>query len=98
MTRSGLWFQNDLDAAVLLVAEHLVHFGSVLEPHRVSDDEGGVDLFLLNAAKEVVGPAVDVGLTGANCQALVHELAHGNLVGKPAVDARDRDRAGGTAD
>src|SRR3954447_26616699 len=36
--------EHDLDAAVLLVAEHLVHLRSLIEAHRVRDDERGVDL------------------------------------------------------
>jgi hypothetical protein len=44
-----LWLQYDFDAAVLLVAEHLVHFRSFFEPRRVGDDEGRVDLAFLDA-------------------------------------------------
>src|SRR4051812_33701227 len=43
-----LRLQYDLDAAVLLVAEHLVHFGSLLEPDGMGDDEGGVDLAIFD--------------------------------------------------
>jgi hypothetical protein len=42
----GLRFQDDLDAAVLLVAEHLVHLGPVIEADRVGDDEGRIDRLL----------------------------------------------------
>src|SRR5918993_2673594 len=65
---SGL--QDDLDAAVLLVAEHLVHLGPLLELGGMGDHEGRVDLAFLDAAQQVVGPAVDVGLAHAEGQAL----------------------------
>src|ERR1700758_1721779 len=83
--------EHDLDAAVRLVAERLVHLGPVLERGLVRDHEGGVDLALLDAAQQVVGPAVDVRLAGADLQGLVHQHAERELVDQAAVDARDRE-------
>src|SRR3954469_22344571 len=60
---SGLGFQHDFDAAVLLIAEHLVHLGALLKAHGVRDDEGGIDVSVLNVTQQLVGPAVDVGLS-----------------------------------
>src|SRR5436305_4987438 len=85
-----LSLQHDFDAAVLLVAEHLVHLRALVEAHRVRNDKGGIDVAFLNVAEQLVGPAVDVGLSGAKTQSLVHQLPHRDLVGEAAIDAGDR--------
>src|SRR5947209_107441 len=90
--------QDDLDAAVLLVAEHLVHLRPVLERNGVGDDEGRIDLTFFDAAQEIVGPAVDVSLAHAEGEALVHRLTHRDFVDEAAINARNRDHAGGAAD
>src|SRR3954470_17021848 len=96
----ALWSRSDrhLDAAALLVAEGLVHLWAVLKADRMGDYERGVDLAFLNAAQEVVGPAVHVRLAGPDGQALVHHHAHRELSAPPAIDARHRQDAGRTAD
>src|SRR4051794_38840339 len=94
----ALRLQNDLDAAVLLVAEHFVHLGSVLERSGVGDDKGRIDLSFFNPPQEIIRPAVDVGLAHAECQAFIHRLTHGDLVDEAAIDARDRDHACRAAD
>src|SRR4051812_27643083 len=81
---------DDLDAAVFLVAERLVHARDLVERHAMGDDERRVDLVLLDAAQEVVRPAVHVGLAGAHGEPLVHQLPDGDLVVEAAVHARDR--------
>ncbi len=63
----------------------------------MGDHEIGVDLTLVDAAQQVVGPTLDVGLAGANGQALVHHGAQRNHVGEPAVDPRHRDDPAGLA-
>src|SRR3982751_6511525 len=73
---SWLGFENDLDAAVLLVAEHLVHLRPFIEPRRVRDDKGWIDVAFLYEAQQLVGPAVDVSLSGADSQSFVHQLPH----------------------
>src|SRR5215213_2122161 len=93
---SGL--ENDFDAAVLLVAEHLVHFRSLFEAHSVSDDKGGIDVAFLDVAEQFVGPAVDVGLSGPNTQSLVHQLPHRDLVDEAAIHTGDRKDAARAAD
>src|SRR3954451_24037765 len=85
--------QHDLDAAVLLVAERLVHRRPLLERNLVGDDEGRVDLSLLDPAQQVIAPAADVRLPGAHRDALVHQHAERDLVAQPAVDARYREYA-----
>src|SRR5688572_29805611 len=69
---SSVRFEHHLHATVLLVAERPVHLRAVLERRRMRDDERWVDLLLLDAAQEVVGPAIDVRLAGADGEALVH--------------------------
>ena len=88
---SGL--QHDLDAAVLLVAEHLVAVGRVVERQPVRDDERRVDLALLDPLQQRLHVPVDVGLAHLEGQALVERGAERELVEQPAVDAGDRDRA-----
>ena len=74
---------EDLDAAVLLVAERLVHLRSLVELDPVGDDEGGVDLPLLDALEQVVGPAVDVGLPVRNVRPLFIMAPKGTLSTRP---------------
>src|SRR4051812_43178439 len=52
----GLRFQDDLDAAVLFLAEGLVELRSLLQRPFVRDDEGRVELPLPNAPQQVVRP------------------------------------------
>src|ERR1700759_3040521 len=85
--RSGL--QDDFDATILLVPEHLVHLWSLLERCGVGDDEGRIDLSLFDAAQQVVGPAIDMRLAHPEGQTLVHREAHRDLVHKAAIDARN---------
>ena len=49
--------------------------GPVFQRRRVGDDEGRVDLALLDPPQQIVGPAVHVGLAHADRQALVHGRA-----------------------
>ena len=63
---------------------------AILEPDGVSDDKGRVDLAFLDAAQQVVGPAVHVRLAGAHGEGLVHERAERDLVDQAAVDAGNR--------
>src|SRR4030081_3257402 len=58
MASSSVRFQNCLDAAVLLVAEGLVHLRAVLELAGVGDDERRVDHVLLDHAQQAIRPAV----------------------------------------
>ena len=48
--------------------------------------------------QELVGPAIDVGLPGADRQSLVHHGAQRDLVDQAAIDARNGDGAAGAAD
>src|SRR3954447_2882231 len=94
----GSRLQDDLDAAVLLVAEDLVHFRPVLEGGGMRDDEGGIDLSLFDAAKQIVRPAIHMGLAAAHGQALVHQHAHRDLVVEAGIDAGDGEDSGRPAD
>src|SRR5690606_37319366 len=47
-----------------------------------------IDLSLLDAPQEVVDPAVDVGLSHAERQTLVHRRAERDLIDDAAIDAR----------
>src|SRR5215210_3546202 len=88
-----LWLKHHLDAAVLLVPEYLVHLRSRLKANGMSDDKRWIDLALLDPAQQIIGPAVDMCLTGSDRQTLVHEHPHRDLVGEPAVNTGDRDCA-----
>src|ERR1051325_4588143 len=94
----SLWLDRDLDAAVLLVPERLVHLGGVVDGDAVGDHEGGIDLALLDAVEQVVRPAVHVGLARAHGEPLLHEGPEGDLVHEAPVDAGDGQRAAGPAD
>src|SRR3954462_3216790 len=91
------WFQHNLDAAVLLVAEGLVHLGSPFKRLGVGNDEGRIDLIFEGAVEEIVGPTVHMGLPGADGQSLVHHGSQWKLVEQAAIDARYREGAGGSA-
>src|SRR3954463_11768470 len=92
------WFQHNLDAAVLLVAEGLVHLGSPFKGLGVGNDERRIDLIFEDAVEEIVGPSVHMGLPGADGQSLVHHRTHWKLVEQATVDAWYRKDAGGSAD
>src|SRR3954451_12928527 len=85
--------EHDLDAAVLLVAELAVHLGAFGQRHLVGDDEAGIDLLVLDAVEQIVGPPGDVALAHAEGQALVQRHAPRDLVAQAAVTADDRDHA-----
>src|SRR4051812_20313654 len=94
---SSIWLHHDFHAAVLLVAEGPVHLRAVFERAGVRDHERWIDLALLDAAQQVVGPAVDVRLSHAERQALVHRDAERNVVDDAAVDAWNGQGAGRAA-
>ena len=60
----------------------------------MGDHKGGIDLVLEHAVKQVVGPAIDMGLPRADRQSLVHHSAERDFVDEAAINARDRDHAG----
>src|SRR3954451_2296442 len=93
---SGL--QHDLDTAIPLVAKHLVHLWPLLQRGRMSDHERRIDLAVLDATEQIVGPAVDVSLSRAHREPLVHEGAHRELVREAAIDSGDGDDAACAAD
>src|SRR5215212_7330570 len=84
---SSVRFQHDFDAAILFVAERLVHAGTVFEPLAVGYHKRRIDLAFLDATEEVVGPAIDVSLAGANCETLIHHHSDRKLVDQSAVHA-----------
>lgn len=64
----------------------------------VRDHERRIDLSVLNPSQKVAGPARHVRLCHAEGQALVHRLAHRDLVDETGVDADDGDDARRAAD
>src|SRR4051794_9756898 len=102
--RNDIWvplssgFEHNLDAAILLVAERAVHFGTVGQRDLVRNDEARVDLAVFDPVEQIVGPARHVALSHAEGQALVHRQSPRDLVVEPAVDAHNGDHAGGAAD
>src|ERR1700754_596918 len=50
--------EHYFDAAVMLVPERLIEFRSLRQRRGMLDDEGRIDLTVLGAAQEVIGPAV----------------------------------------
>src|SRR5438309_1340168 len=85
--------EHDLDAAVLLVAESLVHGRAFGQTHPVGNDEGWIDLAFLDTVEQVIGPSIHVRLASPNGQSLVHDSAKWNLVEQTAIDARHRQRS-----
>src|SRR5437588_7550908 len=84
---------HDLDAAVLLVAEGLVEFGSFFERCPMGDDKGRVDLALLDAFHELRQIVLHWRLGHAEGQAAIDGRAHRNFVEIAAIDADQRHRA-----
>src|SRR5581483_1249887 len=80
--------EYDLDAPVLLVAEHFVSTRSIVEPHPVCNDEARVDLAALDPFQERLHVALDMRLSGFDFQSPVHDGAERNLIDETAVDAR----------
>src|SRR5690348_1773415 len=73
--RGGLGLEDDLRVAVLIVVPVLVHFGRLLEGSVVGDEEGRIDLPLLDHVEQRPGVFLDVGLALLDRQALLHHLA-----------------------
>ncbi len=88
---SGL--EDDFDAAVLLVIEHLVEVGAFFEARRVGDDEGRVDVAVLDMRQQLRQVALDRRLRHAHGQSAVDGRSERDLVEESAIDADDRDRA-----
>ena len=59
--RASMLGFTHLDAAVLLVAERLVEFGSVLERRAMGDDEGRIDVALLDPLQELAAGSAAPG-------------------------------------
>src|SRR5215207_2948733 len=78
--RSGL--QDNLDAALLLVAKFLVELRSVLEARAVGYDKGGIDLALLDEREELRQVMLDRGLRHAEGQTAIDGRAKRYLVQK----------------
>ena len=79
--------------AVLFVAKLSVHLRPVFEASPVGNDKGRIDLALLDAIEEIIGPTIDMRLSGPDRQTLVHEPAEWQLVHEAAVDAGDREHS-----
>src|SRR5436305_6417287 len=72
MVASVQWggLEDGLDAAVLLVAEDLVHLGALLEAHGVRDHEARIELAAFDQLEELGDPAIDVRLARLDRQGL----------------------------
>ena len=63
--------QHDLDDAVFLVAELLVHLRRVFKAGRVGDNKAWVDLAGFDPLQKRSGIGLDMGLTGLDREPLV---------------------------
>ncbi|OMP13419.1 hypothetical protein COLO4_01719 [Corchorus olitorius] len=86
-------FEHDLGDFVLVVVEHLVALGGILQAHAVRNEKGRVDLTLDDRVEQGRHVVLDAGLPGLQSQALFHEGAERELVDDAAVDRRHRDAA-----
>src|ERR1700733_13428118 len=85
--------EDHFHAAVLLVFEGLIEVGTISEVRAaVGDEEGGVDLLLLDELGQRFEITLHMRLPAAQSETLLHDRAHidGN---RPAVDAGNRDAA-----
>lgn len=79
--------KNNFGAVVLLVAEHFVHLGGLVEGHPVAHNKAGVDFAALNQFQQRLHVSHHVGLAGLHGQAFIHISAHGHFVDESAIDA-----------
>src|SRR3954451_15585333 len=84
-------FEDNLDAAVLLVAESLVELRPLFERSRVSDDEGGIDVAVLDALQQLRQVVLDRRLRHPERQSSIDGRTHRNLVEETTIDANDGD-------
>ena len=75
--------EYDLDAAVLLVAESLVKFRPFFERRGVSDDEGRIDVAILDALQKLRQVVLDRRLRHPERQSPIDGRTHRNLSRKP---------------
>src|SRR6185503_6831918 len=82
----GLGLEDDLGVVVLVVVPVLVHLGRLLERGVVRDEEGRVDLPLLDHVEERPGIFLDMGLALLDRQALLHHLTEREFDGEGPDD------------
>ena len=78
-------FHHDLDARVVFVAECLVEIRAFFECRAMSDDEGRIDLAVLNTLHQQRQIMLDRRLGHAEGQAAVDGRAHRDFVEEAAV-------------
>src|SRR5436190_19301257 len=81
--RSGL--QDNLDAALLLVAKFLVELRSVFEASAVGNDEGGIDLALLDEREKLWQVMLNRRLRHAEGEPAIYGRAKRYFVQKAAI-------------
>ena len=85
--------QDNFDAAVGLLAEHLVSVGRFAQRQPMGHDKARVDATLPNVIEQFRHITVNVRLPGFDRQPLVHHRAQWDFVCHAAVHSRDRHRA-----
>src|ERR1044072_7083356 len=93
----GSRLQDDLDAAVLLVAKSLVQFGALFQRRTMCDDERRINFAFLNTLQQLRQIMLDRRLCHAKGEAAIDRRTHRNFVEEAAIDADNRYRAEVTA-
>jgi hypothetical protein len=93
MPRAIARLHHYLDAAVLFLAERLIHTWCVVQRHAMGDDERRIDVSPLDVLEQPRHVLVHVGLTHLERQALRECPAKRELVEPSAVHAGNGDRA-----
>src|SRR5215204_4772868 len=88
-----LRLEHDLFAVVMLVLEDVVAMRRLLQRQGVSDDEGRVDLPVLNPLQQRLHVALDMTLPGLDRQRAVHDGTDRKAVDVAAISADHRDSA-----
>src|SRR5450631_438382 len=88
---------DDFHALILLVTEHLITIGRVVQPEPMRDDETRVDLAVLYSFEQGSHITLDVGLTAFQLEGSIHKRADRKFVDEPAVDAGNRNGSAASA-
>src|SRR4051794_7076240 len=71
--------QDDLGAVVLLVLEHLVSLGGIVQWQPVADHEARADLTSFDPLEQWAHVSMDMTLAALHRESPVHERTHGEL-------------------
>src|SRR2546421_9318012 len=85
-----LWFEHNLDTAILFMFENVIALGRLIQAQAVSDDERRINFASLDTFKQRVQVAMNVCLSHPEGQALGECSPKGKLVEEASIHTGHR--------